>query len=132
MRDNNITLGILQYNTHKSRKYVMIPFLTDPRVQNYDIIAVQEPWRNPKMSITYRSRNVGFYLTYKLDPSTRVCFYISFKFNVNDWSVEFPIPDVYSLHIQLEHHLLHIHNVYNPFPQSYRRVSVGSLRTLKD
>jgi hypothetical protein len=35
MRGDNTTLGILQYNTHKSREQVMVPFLEDPRVKFY-------------------------------------------------------------------------------------------------
>ena len=46
-------LHILQYNTHKSRNQVMASLLRDPRVLQYDILAIQEPWLNPYQSTTH-------------------------------------------------------------------------------
>ena len=37
------TLRILQYNVRKSRDTVMATLLRDPRVMDYDILAIQEP-----------------------------------------------------------------------------------------
>lgn len=39
------TLSILQYNTRKSRKQVVMPLFDDPQTLSYDIIAIQEPWQ---------------------------------------------------------------------------------------
>ena len=36
-------LTILQYNVMKSRDEVMATLLRDPSIQNYDILALQEP-----------------------------------------------------------------------------------------
>lgn len=41
------TLSIVQYNVMKSKDIVMATLLRDPNVQEYDILAIQEPWRNP-------------------------------------------------------------------------------------
>ena len=43
-------IKILQYNVMKSRDIVMAILLRDPRIQEYDILAFQEPWRNPVIS----------------------------------------------------------------------------------
>ena len=37
------TMKILQYNVRKSRDTVMATLLRDPRVMDYDILAIQEP-----------------------------------------------------------------------------------------
>jgi hypothetical protein len=40
-------LNILQYNVRKSRDMVMASLLRDPGTYDFDIIAIQEPWKNP-------------------------------------------------------------------------------------
>ena len=37
------TLSILQYNVHRSRDMVMASMLRDPKIYEYDILAIQEP-----------------------------------------------------------------------------------------
>lgn len=37
------TLSILQYNVHKLRNIVIASMLRDPRIYEYDILAIQEP-----------------------------------------------------------------------------------------
>jgi hypothetical protein len=46
-------IKVLQYNVMKSRDVVMATLLRDPRIQEYDILAIQEPWRNPFISTTH-------------------------------------------------------------------------------
>jgi uncharacterized protein YbaA (DUF1428 family) len=36
-------LSILQYNVHRLRDIVMASMLQDPRIHEYDILAIQEP-----------------------------------------------------------------------------------------
>ena len=38
-----MSVKILQYNVNKSKNKVLTGLLTDPRVREFDIIAVQEP-----------------------------------------------------------------------------------------
>lgn len=37
-------LRILQYNVQKSRDVVLASLFQDPKVLEYDILAIQEPW----------------------------------------------------------------------------------------
>lgn len=70
------TLSILQYNVRKSRDTVMATLLRDPRVREYDIVAIQEPWRNPFMSTTHHPAKDHFHLCYPADSEdgpARVC-----------------------------------------------------------
>lgn len=76
MRDTK-SLTILQYNVRNNRVSTMIPLLADTRIQNYNIIAIQEPWHNPLAPTTLSSYQSGFYLLYCPEGNTRVCFYIN-------------------------------------------------------
>lgn len=74
---NTDTLTIIQYNVRNDRVGIMIPLLADPRTQTYNIIAIQEPWRNPSAPTSLSPHQSGFHLLYKLGGDTRVCFYIN-------------------------------------------------------
>ena len=72
----------------------MIPLLANKNVQNYNIIAIQELWRNssaPTMLSFYQS---GFHFLYQPAGDTCVCFYINIAINPESWKVEFPSPNM--------------------------------------
>ena len=122
MRDTT-SLTILQYNVRNERVTTMIPLLADQRLQNYDVVAIQEPWRNPYGATTLSSHKSGFHLLYKAGGDTRVCFYVNEKIDTESWEVEFPSSDLCTLKMRLRHggaeKHVHIHNIYNPSPPSY-------------
>ena len=121
MKDTG-TLAILQYNVRNDRVTTMIPLLADPRTQEYDIIAVQEPWRNPHAATTLSSYQSGFHLLYRPGGDTRVCFYVNDRIDPDSWDVNYPSADLCSLAIKVGNgppDLINIHNVYNPSPVSY-------------
>ena len=100
----------------------MIPLLADPRTQEYDIIAVQEPWRNPHAATTLSSYQSGFHLLYRPGGDTKVCFYVNDRIDPDSWDVSYPSADLCSLAIKVGNgppDLINIHNVYNPSPASY-------------
>ena len=117
------TLSILQYNVRNDQVKTMIPLLADPRTQNYDIIAVQEPWRNPNVPTTLNSYQSGFHLLYRPGGDTRVCFYVNANINPSSWDVEYPSADICTLtitvHTGITAKTINIHNIYNPSPTSY-------------
>jgi hypothetical protein len=57
-------LNILQYNVRKSRDMVMVSLLRDPEIYDFDIIAIQEPWRNPYTATTHHPAKDRFHLCY--------------------------------------------------------------------
>ncbi|KAF2844552.1 hypothetical protein T440DRAFT_355671, partial [Plenodomus tracheiphilus IPT5] len=78
-----------QYNVRKSRDMVMASLLRDPGIHDFDIIAIQESWRNPYTATTHHPAKDRFHLCYPTgdaDGLPRVCFFIQ----------------------------LAVHNVYNP------------------
>lgn len=60
MNKEQDSLRILQYNVMKSRNEVMATLLHDPSIQEYDILALQEPWRNPYISTTHNPISSSF------------------------------------------------------------------------
>ena len=115
--------NILQYNVRKGRKTNMIPLLHEPAIKNYDVLAIQESWKNSRIMTSLSASRSGFYLAYKLDVNTRMCFYINQNIDPQEWKVEHPSPDMNTLKLRLWSEsmakMIHIHNVYNPSSASY-------------
>lgn len=111
------SLSIMQYNMRKSRDQVMMPFFDDPRTLTYNIIAIQEPWRNSEFFTTYHPHKNIFHLIYMEYVSTRVCFYINKRPSISSWNTTHHSPDLCIIHLDIPNiGKLHIHNIYNPIP----------------
>lgn len=93
-------LRILQYNVRKSRDVVLASLFQKSEVLDYDILAIQEPWRNPFIETSYYPLKAHFQLSYLAELGTRVCFYISKRINPATWSVLFITKDITSLQIR--------------------------------
>jgi len=132
-------LKILQYNVRKSRDEVMATLLRDPKIQEYDILALQEPWRNPFISTTHNPISHLFHLCFpkdSRDAPARVCFFISKRIDPNRWKFTVHTRDLNTLEITTRSSNANttskiiIHNVYNPPRSSERREScLPNLRT---
>ena len=95
------TLTILQHNTMKLFDKVMASMLRDPQTWEYDILAIQEPWRNPFSVSTHLCRD-HFHLTYPTyqDPKlghTRVCFFMNTHLNRAQWTFKEHFKDLVTL-----------------------------------
>lgn len=113
------SLSILQYNMRKSRDQVMMPFFDDPRTLSYDIIAIQEPWRNSEFFTTYHPHKDIFHLIYMEHKLTRVCFYVNKRLNISSWNATHHNSDLCTIHLNILHiGKLHVHNIYNPVASS--------------
>jgi hypothetical protein len=116
--NQHTTLTILQYNVRKSREIVMATLLRDPRVHEYDILAIQEPWWNPFAATTHHPAKDIFHLCYPVredEGRARVCFFVNKRL---DHMKEYT-RDVCSLILdpngeEQEQQRLAIHNIYNP------------------
>lgn len=107
-------IRILQYNVQKSREVVLANLFRDQSVTEYDILAIQEPWRNPFINTSYNPLKEHFQLAYPDDTATRVCFYVNKRIDPSTWNVTFNTKDIIILAINSEHNnTLHIINVYN-------------------
>ena len=128
-------LSILKYNTRRSKDQVMASFLRDPKVLEYDVIAIQEPWRNPYTATTHNPIASRYHLMFPKDTReqpARVCFFISKRLDNTRWRFDDHCQDLGSLIINAtdeagEERVVTIHNVYNPPHIKYEN---GTLPTL--
>jgi hypothetical protein len=132
------SLSIQQYNVMKSKDIVMATLLRDPNILEYDILAIQGPWRNPFMSTIHNPIAASFHLAFPKDTReapARVCFFINKRLDQTTWRVAERTRDLCTLTISYHHSdeqqatLMTIHNVYNP-PQTTenRRSSIPELQ----
>jgi hypothetical protein len=80
-------LRILQYNVNYSKEATLIPLLQDPRIKEFDILAIQEPWRNPFIKTGYCPSDANFYLAYPPEHLARVCLYVNKRLHPNTWII---------------------------------------------
>jgi hypothetical protein len=101
---------------------VMATLLRDPRVAKYDILAVQEPWRNPFISTTHHPAKDIFHLCYpeigEEEGPVRVCFFVNKRLNTSTWQFKQHSRDMCTLKIRTSEqdipgNKLIIYNVYN-------------------
>ncbi len=130
------SLFILQYNVRNNKNDIMILMLANSKIRDYDILTIQEFWRNACVFTSYNSFIVDFHLTYDEKNDVKVCFYINVKLNVNDWSIEHVSFDVCIIKFKITQknisRIVHIHNVYSASSISYFSIKLlSSLQTMK-
>ena len=128
-------LRILQYNINHGKEATLIPLLQDENIHKYDIIAIQEPWRNPFMKTSYNPSTSLFHLAYPPFKETRVCFYVNKRLHPGKWSVTNHSEDAQTITIEIAgsaQRVIQVHNIYNPSPQSYSSTAQGTLATLRN
>ena len=117
-------LKILQYNIHKSKDIVMASLLRDPCIKSYNILAIQEPWRNYFTPTTHHPLKDSFRMYYprldNLEKKAGVCFFVKKQFKPEDLEVLFHSCDFIILTTNLSspksthsQQNIHIHNLYN-------------------
>jgi len=139
---NKQSLKILQYNVNKSRTKVLIGLLQDPEIALYDIIATQEPWRNPFNNALYNPRLSPFYISDQGDKDSRVCTYINKRIQTDKWSETHHTKDFTTITLrtqgvrteqdQQELRTINIHNVYNQQSSHSETQETESLYTLRE
>ncbi|OHE90236.1 zinc knuckle [Colletotrichum orchidophilum] len=129
-------LEAIDYNVRKSRDVVMATLLRDPRIDNYDILAIQEPWANPYNTTTHHPAKDRFHLCYpsnREDGPARVCFFVNKKLDHSKWQFKEHSKDLCTLTLGLraaQNTEIAIHNIYNPQNQENGRTrSLQQLRT---
>jgi exonuclease III len=116
----------------RSRDEVMATLLRDPKIQEYDILAFQEPWRNPFISTTHNPIPHSFHLCFPKDSRealARACFFVNRRIDLNGWKFTEHTRDLSTLEITTRTlnadttSKIVIHNVYNPPRSSDHRAS---------
>ena len=105
-------LHILQYNAGKSAGRQQI-LLANPKMQDYDVIALQEPSHNPQTKRTHCSRRSGFWPVYEARGRlSQVMLLFNKRLSIDDWCVEQMNDCIQIAQIQTSHSLIQIVNMY--------------------
>lgn len=110
----------------------MAQFLRDPEVLRADIIAIQEPWRNPYSDTTHHP---AFGSHRQLHPTAHdadgqrahMALYTSRKINPRTWKHTVHSADRQELELHLHGRKLRIFNIYNPGPWDTDRTDTVDL-----
>jgi ribonuclease HI/exonuclease III len=116
-------LRLLQYNVQKSKKKVLIGLLQDKKATKYDIIAVQEPWRNQIDYATYNPRDSSFHVVDSRQKGSRTCIYVNKRIPTSSWSETIHSGDICSVRLRLtcedqKERVINVHSIYSPSPSS--------------
>jgi hypothetical protein len=120
-------LHILHYNVWKSKDVVLASLFQDRWIREYDVLAIQEPWRNPFIPTSYHPLKTDFQLAYLEHKATRVCFYINKRIDPSTWNTTHLTKDITMLEISNPTlgNKLRIINVYN-------EIGTNTLADLRD
>ena len=129
------TLRILQYNVRKEKNGTMAPLLCSDVGNMVDIIAIQEPWKNPHHLSTYNPHDSSFHLAFALTEHTQVCFFINKRIDLDTWEIDdHNNPNIATLTIHTYCSpapiQLQIHNVYSASPTHQSSMDVPTIETL--
>lgn len=96
----------------------MAPLFRDRRTREFDIITLQEPWKNPFRDTIYHPLKREFKLLHFNGPA-RIYIFVNKRIASSSWTVTYHTSDLYTLHLKLANNsnvgdTVHIHNVYNP------------------
>src|SRR5215475_11120892 len=112
-------LTLLQYNVNKSRDKVLIGLLEDRQIARFDILAIQEPWRNRVNNKGYNPSNSPFYLIETISEKTRTAIYVNKRIQKSQISEIYKDTDLISLRMSTTKEDIYIHNLYiEPLPHS--------------
>lgn len=121
---------MLQHNVNKSRSRVMIPLFESEGITDFDILAIQEPWRNLHQPTTNNRLNQHFELHYMNDKNIRVCFFVNRRIAFASYTITHRSKDLCSLTLRLvEGRTINVHNIYNSCKDSENGSNLPLLRT---
>ena len=109
-------ITLLQYNVNKSRDKVLIGLLNDKKVDKFDFLAIQEPWRNPiSIGKGYNPGNSQFYLIEKDSKDAKTAIYVNKRIPRSYISEIYKEKDLILLKYQSKNaKSVYIYNIYNP------------------
>jgi hypothetical protein len=111
------SLSILQYNAMKSKNKVMARLLWNERIKNFDVIAIQEPWRNEYINTIHYPCGKFLDLVCLDDSDTRTCVFINERISRERWTVTLHSPNFCAVTVKCtsrdDAEIVYIHNVYD-------------------
>lgn len=122
------TLNLLQYNVQKSQTCQEL-LLANPRLQEVDIITLQEPWKNPHQESSISTTFSAFYPLQSQELG-RTLVLVNRRILRSSISPIFWSKDLVSLEIRVQTKSFWIHNLY--FTPTSQRNYRESAQTLLD
>jgi hypothetical protein len=107
-------ISVLYWNTQKS-KHAMIEAVEASR--QYDIIAFQEPWKNPHAPTTYCPRGSRYQLVHAGEDS-RCAILINKKYEVKNWDAT-ATRDWCSVNLRTPDGTITLYSIYSPIPEQH-------------
>ncbi len=95
----------------------MAPLLADPRVSQFSLLTIEEPFHNSFNNSIHNPSYTSFHLFHPCVENSRVCFFINQSVNPSSWSGHFPSPDYGYLRLKRpvpRARDIMIHNIYRP------------------
>ena len=74
--------------------------LRDRKITSFDVVAIQEPWRNPFVHATHNPILPHFEVDYYDHRKTRVCFFLNRRIASHHWTVTHHTPDLSTLELK--------------------------------
>ncbi len=126
----------MQYNVRNNKNDIMIFMLANSKIRNYEILTIQDFWRNACVFTLYNLFIIDFHLAYKQKRNVRICFYINVRLIVNDWLIKHVFFDVNIIKFKIIqkniYRIVHIHKVYSASSILYSlNKLLSSLETMK-
>ena len=86
----------------------MVQLFEDAETKEYDVIAIQEPWRRNDCNTTYHPDKGHFELLYLNDETTRTCYHANKDLALSSWSVTNHSLDLTTLHYRKQQQRNHL------------------------
>ena len=87
------------------------------------MLTIQKSWKNFKIMMFLNASRFDFYLTYKLNVSIKICFYINQNINFQKWKMKHFSLNMNTFKLKfwlkLMIKMIYIHHVYNSLLTSY-------------
>ena len=100
----------------------MIGLFQDPRLEDYDILAIQEPWRNTHNDQGYNPSSSLFHLVEKASESTKTAIYINRRIPLSQWDEIYKEKDLITIRLAIpgaKEDRIYIYSIYLPPPKSH-------------
>ena len=123
-------MAILQYNCRNANHRSARPFFDRLDPEKHHIVAVQEPYYTARTKSTYCPP--GYYLAYRPDATTRVCFMVSKALSVESWACQVEHADIAIVSLWTDCSLVDIINAYNPRPATPQSRTPTRLPVIKE
>ena len=127
----NQSLTILQYNVNNFKSKIMISMFEIDDILNYDILIIQESWKNSYFNIINSKLNQYFDTYYMNDVKIKVYFFINKRIILIFYTITYHNENINIISLRLsKDRTINIHNLYNSCKESDEKSVISILRNI--